>query len=78
MGLTVNDFEPLHLTHRTEDERPTVTIEYIGGSVPRPGSTGTVSISGRVGYYGAATCVSSEVNATTGDLLRGTASFRVV
>jgi len=77
MGLAVNDFEPVYRTHRTEDERATVDIEYLAGSIPTVNATGTLSISGRISFSGQATCVSSQVVAAVGELVRGSASFRV-
>lgn len=77
MGLAVNDFEPVYRTHRTEDERATVDIEYLAGTIPTVNATGTLSISGRISFSGQATCVSSQVVAAVGELVRGSASFRV-
>ena len=77
MGLAVNDFEPVYLTHRTEDERATVDIEYLAGTIPAVNATGTLSISGRISLSGQATCVSSQVVAAVGELVRGSASFRM-
>lgn len=77
MGLAVNDFEPVYRTHRTEDERATVDIEYLAGTTPAVNSAGTLSISGRISFSGQATCISSQVSASVGELVRGSASFRV-
>jgi hypothetical protein len=77
MGLGPDGFEPIYRLHRTEDERATVEIEYIGGTIPVVNSTGTLTVSGRVAFSGPATCISSQARATLGDIVRGTASFRV-
>lgn len=77
MGMGVNDFEPMYDTHRTDEERVTVDIEYVAGTVPAINATGTLTISGRLSVSGQATCISSEVTAAVGELVRGTASFRI-
>jgi hypothetical protein len=77
MGMAVNDFEPVYRTHRTEEERVTVDIEYVAGTTPAINATGSLTIAGRISVSGQATCVSSEVTAAVGELLRGTASFRM-
>lgn len=77
MGLGPNDYEPLYRLHRTEDERPTVEIEYIGQSAISVNQTGTISITGKLSFSGQATCTSSRIGAAVGELVRGSASFRV-
>lgn len=78
MGLAANDREPFVQLHRTEDNLPIVSIEYITGVIPTVGATGTMSLTGRVVYSGGATVIASSVSGRVGDLVRGTASFRVV
>ena len=58
-----------------QDAEKTVEVEYLGGSVIAVGSSGVVATS--LGGGGNATCVSSSINATVGDLIRGTATFRI-
>lgn len=53
-----------------------VTIEYFG-DILTSGTSGALSISGPVSYSGTATVSSSSVTASVGDLVRGSASFRV-
>lgn len=77
MGLSPTAFEPVYLLHRTEDERPTVDIEFIGGGVPQVNASGSISVAGKFSFAGNATCISSQVTVSVGDLVRGTASFRV-
>ena len=78
MGMGRDDFEPTYITHRTSDERPNVEVEFISGTPPAIGATGAISIAGAFSFTGAvATCVSVQVTASAGDLVRGSASFRV-
>jgi hypothetical protein len=78
MGLSRDDFEPTYITHRTSDERPNVEVEFITGTPPAIGAIGAISIAGAFSFTGAvATCVSVQVTASVGDLVRGSASFRV-
>ena len=77
MGLGPTAFEPVYLLHRTEDERPTVDIEFIGSTHPAVNATGTLTISGKLSFSGNATCVSAEVGAAVDEIVRGSASFRV-
>lgn len=77
MGLLDSDYEPFIYAHRTEDNRPVVAVEYIGGTIPAVDSTGALSVTGRIAYSGTATCISSVVRGAVGDLVRGSASFRV-
>lgn len=77
MGMAVNDFEPVYVTHRTEEERITVDIEYIAGTTPAVNAVGTLQITGRISVSGQAKCISSEVTAAVGELVRGSASFRM-
>jgi hypothetical protein len=77
MGLAANAFEPTFVTHRTIDELPTVSIEYIGSARPEINTSGSLSVTGRLTFSGTATCTSSQVGAAVGELVRGSASFRV-
>lgn len=77
LGLSGGAYEPLYRTFRTRDEFPTVSIEYIGASKPAVGTTGDLSISGPISFSGAATVTTSSITAAVGDLVRGSASFRV-
>jgi len=53
-----------------------VTIEYFGNLLTS-GVSGALDISGPLSYAGVATVSSSSVTAAVGDLVRGSASFRV-
>jgi len=77
MGLGVDDFEPVYRVHRTEDERATVDIEFIGAAAPTKNTTASLSITGGLSLSGTALCVSSSVRVAVGELVRGNASFRV-
>jgi hypothetical protein len=78
MGMGRDDFEPTYITHRTADERPNVEVEFISGTPPAVGAVGAISVAGAFSFAGAvATCVSVQVTASVGDLVRGSASFRV-
>lgn len=72
-----NDVEPWAYSHRTADELPTVDIEFIGSSAPAVNATGSLAVAGKLAYSGNATCISSQVTASVGDIVRGSASFRV-
>lgn len=78
MGLGPDEREDVVYVHKTQDNLPTVEIEWIGGSVPAVQASGTVSITGAYSFSGTGTCVTSAVRVATGDIIRGTASFRVV
>lgn len=78
MGLAPNEFEPIYRIHRTEDERPTVDIEFIGQTAPTPNTSGAFSIAGKLTFSGNATCVSARIGVAVGEIVRGSASFRVV
>lgn len=77
MGLAATDYEPFIYSHKTEDNRPVVSVEYIGGTIPAIDSTGVLSVTGRIAYSGKATCIVSVVRGAVGDLVRGSASFRM-
>lgn len=77
LGMGQDDVEPFYKTHRTVDELPTVDVEFIGGSTPSVNASGNLAVSGKVAFSGTATCISSQVTASVGDIVRGSASFRV-
>jgi hypothetical protein len=77
MGLGPDDFEPVFTTGRTRDERPTVQIDFIGSSAPVLNASGMLTVAGKLSFSGESTCISSQVTAAIGDLVRGSASFRV-
>jgi hypothetical protein len=78
MGLGPNDTEPFYYLHKSVDSLPTVDVEFIGQTIPSVGDVGALSVSGRVAFSStAATCVSSQVTASLGDIVRGSASFRI-
>jgi len=54
-----------------------VTIEYFGDLLTS-GTSGALVIAGPIAYTGTATISSSSVSASVGDLVRGSATFRVV
>lgn len=78
MGLGPNDIEPVYYLHRSVDSLPTVQVEFIGVSAPAVGATGTLTVSGKVSFTGPSTCIGSQVSASTGEIVRGSASFRVL
>lgn len=79
MGLGPNDIEPVYYLHRSVDSLPTVQVEFIGASAPAVGANGAITVSGKLAFgpYTAATCIASQVSASVGELVRGSASFRV-
>ena len=54
-----------------------VTVDYHGSSPVAGGSSGTLTITGGIGYSGVATCSSSSVTATVNEVIKGTATFKV-
>lgn len=78
MGMGPNDVEDVVYLHKTQDNFATVEIEYLGTSAPSLQAYGTLAIgSSAFSFSGSATCVSSDVRLSVGDVIRGTASFRV-
>lgn len=78
MGLGPNDIEPVYYLHRSVDSLPTVQVEFIGASAPAVNATGALTVAGKIGFSStAATCIASQVSASLGELVRGSASFRV-
>lgn len=55
----------------------TVDVEYLGTGTVSAGTSGTLTVSGAISYSGTATCISSSVTAAVGDVVRGSASFRI-
>lgn len=77
MGLGPNDIEPVYYLHRSVDSLPTVQVEFIGSSAPSVNASATLAVAGKLAFSGPATCISSQVSASLGELVRGSASFRV-
>jgi hypothetical protein len=62
----------------SDDTSSTVDIDFLGTTLPSIGATGTISISGGAAFSTSyATCASSSITAQVGDLVRGSASFKV-
>lgn len=55
----------------------TVEIDFHGSSVPTAGATGTLVISGGLSLSTTATVSGSSVTAAVGDIIKGSASFRI-
>jgi len=55
-----------------------VSIDYFNNDILTAGESGQLSISGPIAFSGTATINSSTLGASVGDLVRGTATFRVV
>lgn len=77
MGLGADDLAPEYYAHRTFDTLPVVQVEFLGTTAPLTGAIGELQVSGRIAWSGAARCTSSQIVAAVGDLVRGSASFRV-
>lgn len=80
LAASINDPEPfvLGFPPRPDEGGSTVEIDFVGGGTPTVGAIGALAVSGGASYsVTAATCVSASVTASVGDLVRGTASFRV-
>lgn len=54
-----------------------VSIDYLSNTILTAGASGSLSISGPLTFSGNATISSSSIGASVGDLVRGTATFRV-
>ena len=54
-----------------------VTIDYFNNDILTAGDSGALSISGPITFQGDATITSSTLGGSVGDIVRGTASFRV-
>lgn len=76
LGTSIDDPEPYVFGFKPRDiDSPNqVEIEFLGSSAPSMGATGALSA---LGYSGNATCISSVVTASVGELLKGTAVFKV-
>lgn len=55
-----------------------VSIDYFNNDILTAGESGQLQISGPISFSGTATINSSTLGASVGDLVRGTATFRVV
>jgi len=80
LGSSINAEEPFTygFIPYSDDSASTVEVDFLGGSPISIGSTGNIVISGAAGgTYNGATCVSSSVTAAVGDLVRGSATFRI-
>lgn len=56
-----------------------VEIDFIGKSRPTVGAIGPIAITGAVVFsYAGATCMASSVTAALGDIVRGSATFKVI
>lgn len=54
-----------------------VQVDYISTSILAAGSSGALSISGPISFSGNATVASASIGGTVGDLIKGSATFRV-
>lgn len=54
-----------------------VTVDYISASILAAGASGSLSISGPLSFSGNATIASASIGGSVGDLIRGSATFRV-
>ena len=62
----------------SDDTPSTVDVDFLGGTGPTAGATGALVVTGGASFSTtAATCASSSVTAQVGDLVRGSASFKV-
>jgi hypothetical protein len=78
LATSIDAVEPTFESYRTEAEHPTVSFEYIGNSLPTVGQNGSVSATiGGITVAGTGTCTSSSVRAAVGELIRGSATYRV-
>lgn len=80
LGSNINAEEPFvyGFVPYSDDSASTVEVDFLGGSGIQIGTTGNIVISGgAAGTYNNATCVSSSVTAAVGDLVRGSATFRI-
>jgi hypothetical protein len=55
-----------------------ITIDYFNSDVLAAGQSGALSIAGPISFSGTATVSNSSLTAAVGDLVRGSATFRVV
>jgi hypothetical protein len=54
-----------------------VTIDYISTNVLAAGTSGNLAISGPMSFSGVATLSSASIGGSVGDLIKGSATFRV-
>lgn len=76
LGSSIDEPEPYVYGFKPRDiDSPCqVEIEFLGSSAPSMGASGAISTTG---YGGNGTCISSVVTASVGELLKGTAVFKV-
>lgn len=81
LGSNANAEEPyLEIWQpRADESGNTVEVDFLGSSGVQAGASGSLQISGSVSYGPtAATCASSNVTAAVGEVVRGSASFRIL
>jgi hypothetical protein len=54
-----------------------VQIDYISTTILAAGTSGALDISGPISFSGNATCSSASIGGSVGDLIKGSATFRV-
>jgi hypothetical protein len=54
-----------------------VQIDYISTTILAAGTSGALAISGPISFTGNATCSSASIGGSVGDLIKGSATFRV-
>jgi hypothetical protein len=54
-----------------------VTVDYISTTILGAGDSGALSITGPISFSGNATIASASIGGSVGDLVRGSATFRV-
>lgn len=80
LGSDIDEEEPyvFGFAPRSDNLGSTVEVDFLGNGPPSPGSSGSLTVSGGASFSTtAATCLSSSVTAAVGDIVRGTASFRI-
>jgi hypothetical protein len=77
MGLGPNDVEQIVRLHKTAASLPTIDLDFIGSSAPTIDTIGSLSITGKISFSATVVCTASQVTAAFGDIIRGSASFRV-
>lgn len=80
LGSSIDAEEPyvFGFVPRADERASSVEIDFLGAAPPATGANGALQISGGASFSTtAATCLSSVVTAAVGDLVRGSATFRV-
>jgi len=77
-GATVLTMKKPLVGSAAGDTGKEVTMDYHGSVPVTGGSTGTLTITGGIAYSGSATCSSSSVTATVNEVMKGTATFKVM